>query len=54
MTEFPFTNPASILFGIAKAYPALNKYMKENKIDDTTYAMEIYDIPGKKIIYLFR
>jgi preprotein translocase subunit SecF len=49
-TKFPFKGKLSIMFGIMKVYPALEKYLKEQKYPDSP-VMEIYDIPNKKIIY---
>jgi len=54
VTEFPYLNQGSVVFGLIKAYPALNKYVKENGPYDYTYSMEIYDIPGGKITYMLR
>lgn len=48
--EFPYKGMASVIFGVMKVYPALNKYIKENHIPDTPL-LEIYDIPNKKIVY---
>jgi len=41
----------SIIMGIMKVYPALNKYISENNLSEEGFVMEIYDVPGKKIIY---
>ncbi len=54
VTEFPYYNESSVVFGLIKAYPALNKYIKENDLENLTYSMEIYDIPGEKITYMLR
>jgi hypothetical protein len=40
----------SILVGLMKVYPALEKYTKENGYAGGAI-MEIYDVPNKKIIY---
>ena len=53
IAEHPFTNPASIMLGIMKAYPAMSKYAKEKGME-FTYSMEIYDVPEKKTLYLLR
>ncbi len=50
-TEFPFKGKLSIIFGIFKVYPALDKYMKTNKIEESPI-MEIYDVPAQKIYYM--
>ncbi len=51
VTEFPFKGKLSVMFGIMKVYPALNKYVKENGYNEEGAIMEIYDTPGKKIVY---
>ena len=50
VTEFPFKGKLSILFGIMKVYPALDKFCKERGYAESPIT-EIYDIPNKKIIY---
>lgn len=50
ITTFPFKGSLSILVGIIKIYPLLNKYFEEQGIAAGP-VMEIYDIPNKKIIY---
>ncbi len=49
-TEFPFKGKLSVMFGIMKVYPALEKYLKDHGYSDSPI-MEIYDVPNKKIIY---
>ncbi|HNZ29195.1 MAG TPA: GyrI-like domain-containing protein [Candidatus Goldiibacteriota bacterium] len=49
----PFTNPLSIMLGIAKVYPKFGALPKE-KTSAYTYSMEIYDMPAKKTVYLMR
>ncbi len=51
VAEFPYKNQMSIFMGIMKVYPALNRYIRENNLDEDGFVMEIYDVPGKKIIY---
>jgi hypothetical protein len=51
--ELPFNNPLSVMTGIMKAYPAMSKYA-ESTAYPVEYSMEIYDVPGKKIIYVLR
>ncbi len=50
-TEFPFKGSLSIMIGIMKVYPAFNKYLKENEIEEDTPILEIYDTAAQKIIY---
>lgn len=50
VVEFPYKNMASIYVGMARAYPLLNKYIKENNYK-LGQATEIYDLEAKKIIY---
>ncbi|NDV46907.1 hypothetical protein D0T49_07585 [Paludibacter sp. 221] len=50
-TDFPFKGNISIMMGIMKVYPALNKYKKANGMSDAPI-IEIYDVPAKKITYL--
>ncbi len=49
--EFPFKGHMSIMIGLMKVYPQIDKYIKENAISDKGSIMEIYDVPNKKIIY---
>jgi len=49
--EFPYRGKLSIMMGIMKVYPALNRFVKENGLGEDGWVMEIYDIPGKKIVY---
>ncbi len=51
VAEFPYKNQLSIIMGIMKVYPALNRYIKVNNLSEEGFVMEIYDVPGKKIIY---
>lgn len=50
-TEFPFKGHMSVMLGLMKVYPQIDKYIKEHGISDKGAIMEIYDVPGKKIIY---
>ena len=50
VAEFPFKGQLSVLFGIMKVYPALDKFSKEHGYTDSPIT-EIYDVPNKKIIY---
>lgn len=50
-TSFPYKGKISVMFSIIKVYPALNKYSKENGLNDNTFVMEIYDVPNKMVVY---
>jgi hypothetical protein len=50
ITEFPFKGKLSVLFGIMKVYPALEKFSKGQGFAESPIT-EIYDVPNKKIIY---
>jgi len=50
VAEFPFKGKLSVLFGIMKVYPALEKFSKERGYVESMIT-EIYDVPNKKIIY---
>lgn len=50
-TEFPYKGKISILFSIIKVYSALNKFAKQNRYNEESLIMEIYDTPNKKILY---
>jgi len=49
--EFPFKGKMSVMIGILKVYPAMNKYIKVNRLSEKGAVMEIYDMPNKKILY---
>lgn len=51
VSKFQFLNSLSITLGAFRVYPRLQKYIKSMGYK-TSYAMEIYDAPGKKIYYL--
>lgn len=51
VSEFPYKNSFSIMIGIIKVYPKIEKYLKENNIENNEM-MEIYNIPDNKIIYV--
>ena len=51
VAEFPYKGKLSVMMGIMKVYPALDRFAKENGFEEDGWVMEIYDIPGKKIIY---
>ena len=50
VAEFPFKGKLSVLFGIMKVYPALDKFNKEHGYIESPIT-EIYDVPNKKIMY---
>jgi hypothetical protein len=50
VTEFPFTTPLSIMLGVVKVYPEINRYIKEKGYKNNAI-MEIYDMLNKKITY---
>ena len=51
VTEFPYRGKLSVMMGIMKVYPAMKRFVRENGFDEDGWVMEIYDIPGKKIVY---
>lgn len=50
--EFPYKGKMSIMIGMIKVYPAMNKFVKDNGYSEAGPIMELYDKPNKKIIYL--
>lgn len=50
VAEFPFRGKLSVVFGIMKVYPALDKFCRERGYADGPIT-EIYDVPNKKITY---
>lgn len=50
--EFPYKSWVSIMIGISKAYPKLNKFLQDNKLQPGP-VMEVYDMKNKKIQYIF-
>ncbi|MFO7864538.1 MAG: hypothetical protein R6U85_11095 [Salinivirgaceae bacterium] len=51
ITEFPYKGKLSVMFGIFKVYPALEKFTMQNNHSIDGSIIEIYDVPGKKIMY---
>jgi len=51
VAEFPSKGKLSILFGILKVYPAIEKFVEEKGYKKEGAVMEIYDVPNKKIVY---
>lgn len=49
--EFPFKGRMSIMIGLIKVYPAMNKFIKDNGYSEAGPIMELYDMPNKKILY---
>ena len=51
VAEFPMRGSMSVMMGVFKVYPKLNKYMEEQGYTMTP-VMELYDQPNKKIAYI--
>ncbi len=51
VAEFPSKGKLSILFGIMKVYPAIEKFVEKNGYKKEGAVMEIYDVPNKRIVY---
>ncbi|SHG05932.1 GyrI-like small molecule binding domain-containing protein [Mariniphaga anaerophila] len=51
IAEFASKGKLSIVFGLMKVYPAMDKFVKENGYKKEGAVMEIYDVPNKKIVY---
>ncbi len=51
VTEFPYRGQLSFMVGVMKVYPAMARYVEKEGFNPSTPVMEIYDIPGKIIIY---
>lgn len=51
ITKIPFKGFFSIMLGIFKVYPAMEKYLDKNKMSDDGPITEIYDTQNKEIIY---
>lgn len=51
-TEFPFKGKISIIMGIIKVYPALEKYFEKKSVKQYSPIMEIYNVPERKITYI--
>jgi hypothetical protein len=50
----PIRNVMSYMFGPMKAYPAIMKYAKVKQVLLGDVSYEIYDMPNKKIYYVFQ
>lgn len=53
VAEFPIRNDLSYMIGPLKVYPELNKALAAEKAK-LGAAMELYDVPAKKILYIFQ
>lgn len=51
VTAFPSKGKVSILFGIMKVYPSIEKFVEGNGYKNEGSVMEIYDAPNKKSVY---
>lgn len=51
VSDFPLKGKMSIMFGMYKVYPKLNKYCESNGYDPEQPVMEIYDRELKRIHY---
>lgn len=51
VAEFPYKGKISIFIGIMRVYPAMEKYINKEGISEDGFVMEVYDVPGKKIVY---
>ena len=51
VAEFPSKGKLSILFGIMKVYPAIEKFLEKSGYKKEGAVMEIYNVPNKKIVY---
>ncbi|HBN04244.1 MAG TPA: hypothetical protein DD434_00440 [Bacteroidales bacterium] len=51
ITKIPYKGYFSIIIGIFKVYPAMEKYLDKNNLSDDGPITEIYDKQNKEIIY---
>lgn len=51
IAEHPYKGRLSILLGTMRVYPAFEKYIRTHNLPQGGAVMEIYDVPGKKIVY---
>lgn len=49
--EFPYKGMMSVMVGVFKVYPALNKYSNEKGYSDEVSIMELWDVANGKIVY---
>ncbi|MFA5859380.1 MAG: hypothetical protein WC955_09960 [Elusimicrobiota bacterium] len=52
VAELNLKSKLTYMIGAMKAYPALNKYIQDNKLTSLSAPFELYDIPAKKIYYV--
>lgn len=50
VTEFPYKGGISVLIGLIRVYPKLEEYVRTHHLPEHA-VVEIYDVPGRKIIY---
>lgn len=50
VVEFPYRGVLSVFLGIFRVYPKLAEFLEQGNYPSVPI-MEIYDVPGKKIIY---
>lgn len=51
VAEFPYKGKISVIVGIMRVYPALEKFIMKNNYPIDGSVIEIYDVPEKKIVY---
>lgn len=51
VVEFPFEGHLSILMGLNRVHPAIDKYFEEKGYSPDSPVTEIYDMKNEKIIY---
>ena len=51
VADFPYKGMPSVIIGIMKVYPALNKYLEDNGYNSDTPVMEIWDLSNNTIHY---
>lgn len=51
VTEFPYKGSVSVIVGLYRVYPALERFSKNNNITGDGPVTEIYDATNKKITY---
>lgn len=48
---FPYKGKVSVLFSLARVYPALEAYARRKGMDEDSPVLEIYDIPRRLLLY---
>ncbi len=51
VVEFPYKGGLSVLVGLMKVHPELEKYAQAHHLPEQAPMVEIYDMPAKRIIY---